>query len=85
MYCIVACLHFSFLLYSISLLSSLFDCGFFLVYALVRIHTHGPFYSILFYSMLQISSGDHKVTLWKETLDRNWAQVTTLAEEGLSE
>lgn len=31
-------------------------------------------------NILAISSGDHKVTLWKQTVDETWAQISTVDE-----
>ena len=31
-------------------------------------------------SVLAVSSGDHNVTLWKESLDRTWVQISSVSE-----
>ncbi|CAH0477522.1 unnamed protein product [Peronospora belbahrii] len=33
-------------------------------------------------NVLAVSSGDHKVTLWKETLDKKWIQISSVDEAG---
>ncbi|CCI42360.1 hypothetical protein ABG067_006150 [Albugo candida] len=33
-------------------------------------------------NVLAVSSGDHKVTLWKETLDKKWIQISAVDEAG---
>jgi protein transport protein SEC13 len=33
-------------------------------------------------NVLAVSSGDHQVTLWKETLDKKWIQISSVDETG---
>jgi len=32
--------------------------------------------------VLAVSSGDHQVTLWKQSLDKNWRQISTVGDNG---
>jgi protein transport protein SEC13 len=36
-------------------------------------------------NVLAVSSGDHSVTLWKETLDQKWIQVSSVVDSGQQE
>ena len=31
-------------------------------------------------TVLAVSTGDHRVTLWKQSIDETWIQISTLAE-----
>lgn len=31
-------------------------------------------------NVLSVSTGDHKVTLWKQTVDESWVQISTVDE-----
>jgi protein transport protein SEC13 len=33
-------------------------------------------------NVLAVSTGDHKVTLWKETLEKQWVQISSVDEAG---
>ena len=35
-------------------------------------------------NVLAVSTGDHKVTLWKQTVDESWLQISSVEEESLT-